>query len=109
VDPSQYPVTRHAWAEAERLDTSGALRTGGTPDVGHLTAGDYDRDALFLIASDKDDELEVKLGSFIHVHPHTKAHQLPVWDGQLKAAWAAAGYALDAFPEPGWIVVPDCS
>lgn len=99
----------YAWTESERLDNSGILRDPRLAAVGHLTAGDYDRDELFLIASDKDDKLEVELGSFMVVHPHTKAMQLPDWDQQLTRAWVAAGYNPAAMPEPGWIVTPDVS
>lgn len=108
VDVSQYKGdSPHAWHEGQRLDP--ILRDPRTAAVGHLSAGGYDNDHLFLIASDPDDTLEVNLGSFMIVHPHTKAMKLPDWDEQLTRAWVAAGYDPKAMPEPGWIVVPDLS
>lgn len=99
----------HAWHESERIDEGGLLRGPGVERVGHLTAGSYDNDELFLVASDVDDEHEVGLGSHIVLHPHTKAHSLPVWDEQLRVAWERCGYPPEQFPEPGWLVVPDMS
>ncbi|QBZ73491.1 hypothetical protein SEA_MISCHIEF19_6 [Streptomyces phage Mischief19] len=101
---------KHTWAETDRIDEGGLLSHPGTERIGHLSAGDYDRDMLFLVASDPGDEHEVKLGSFVTLQPHTKAHSLPVWDEQLRVAWERCGYGPGGdMPEPGWLVVPDLS
>uniref|UniRef100_A0AAU7GYH8 YCII-related domain-containing protein n=1 Tax=Streptomyces phage Geonosis TaxID=3158856 RepID=A0AAU7GYH8_9CAUD len=71
--------------------------------LGYLSAGDYDRDELFLTASEPGERLEVELGSFMvlaEVDTEGRAEA-------IKALAEAAGYT--GLSEPGWLVVPDCS
>ncbi|MFI0915226.1 hypothetical protein [Streptomyces abikoensis] len=92
----------HAWEEAERIDAE--LPRDRCPDVGHLSAGDYDCDMLFLVTK----ATEVALGKFEHVTPNTTtAEQLADWNRQLAEAAAALGYGR--ITEPGWLIVPDLS
>lgn len=95
---------QYAWTEAERADTELPKIKDRCPDVGYLTAGDYDRDMFFLTTKSS----EVSLGEFEHVTPDTAtAEQLADWARQLIEAAAALGYS--DITAPGWLVVPDMS
>jgi hypothetical protein len=97
-------TTEPAWAEAERLDKALTPLADRCPDVGYLTAGDYDRDRVFLTTQCD----EVDLGDYKHVTPETVTpEQLADWDRQLAVAVAELGYA-DSTPA-GWLCVPDLS
>ncbi|MEV5977539.1 hypothetical protein [Streptomyces sp. NPDC052114] len=94
-----------AWAEAERMDEALATVKDRCPDVGHLSAGDYDRDRLFLVT--KCDE--VALGEYGRASTAT-AEQRANWDLQLVNAVQALGYGENTELEPpGWLCVPDLS
>lgn len=103
VPAAQYQ-TGHIQSECEWLDAV-IRHTRGLDNrlLGHLSAGDYDRDQLFLIASETDETLEVELGSFMvlsEVDVEGRAEA-------IKALAEAAGYRDLA--EPGWLIVPDVS
>lgn len=94
----------HGWQAAEHAETELPKVKGRCPDVGVLTAGDYDRDMFFLVT----ESTEVRLGNFEHVTPgRASAEQQATWDQQLAEAARALGY--DEVTAPGWIVVPDLS
>ncbi len=102
--PADQYQTGHIQSECEWLDAV-IKHTEGLDNrlLGHLSAGDYDRDQLFLIASETDETLEVELGSFMvlaEVNTEGRAEA-------IKALAEAAGYT--GLSEPGWLVVPDCS
>lgn len=100
------PIDGPAWEEGDRVQTElqRIKASGGCPDVGYLTAGNYDADMLFLVTRSD----EVDLGTFEHVTPQTAtADQLADWDRQLIAAAMALGYTDTS--APGWLVVPDLS
>lgn len=99
------PVEGSAWEESERADDVLPKIKAACPDVGHLSAGDYDRDRFFLVT--KCDEVD--LGNFAHVTPQTAtAEQLADWNRQLAEAAERLGYGENT-GAPGWIVVPDLS
>lgn len=103
VPESQYQ-TGHIQSEEEWLDAV-INHTEGLDGslLGHLSAGNYDRDQLFIVASKPDETLEVELGSFmVLAEVDTEGRAEPI-----KALAEAAGYT--GLSEPGWIVVPDCS
>ncbi|WP_432164903.1 hypothetical protein [Streptomyces sp. bgisy031] len=94
-----------AWAEGERLDEELKNHKKRCPDVGHLSAGDYDRDRLFLVT--KSDE--IPLGQYGRASSATR-EQHANWDLQLAHAIQALGYGDRADLEaPGWICIPDLS
>lgn len=97
---------RHAWAEAEHCEEQIPQHKAQIPDVGHLTAGDYDNDQLFLMT----ECAEVEYGEWQHVTPqsHT-AEQLAAWDRQLSDAVDLLGYGNRAVSAPGWLCIPDLS
>lgn len=98
------PTDRPAWEESERAETELAKIKGQCPDVGHLEAGDYDRDMFFLTTKCT----SVDLGGYEHVTPQTAtAEQYADWDRQLIGAAMALGYKDTS--APGWFVVPDLS
>jgi len=98
------PLEGPAWKEAERADERLPTIKADCPDVGHLEAGDYDRDHFFLTT--KCDSVD--LGKFEHVTPQTASpEQIADWDRQLIAAAMALGYKDTS--APGWFVVPDLS
>ena len=98
------PIKGAPWAESERADENLPALKDRCPDVGHLSAGDYDRDHFFLVTKCT----EVDLGSFEHVTPNTaSADQLADWNRQLAIAAEVLGYTNAS--EPGWFVVPDLS
>ncbi|MFH9413991.1 hypothetical protein [Streptomyces rochei] len=94
-----------AWTETDRIDTELTKLKDRCPDVGHLEAGHYDADMVFLVT--KADT--IPLGQYGRASTAT-AEQRANWDLQLANAVHALGYSnipdLDA---PGWICVPDLS
>lgn len=95
---------RYAWHESDHAETELPKIKKDCPDVGYLTAGDYDRDMFFLVTRSN----EVGLGKFEHVTPQTASpEQIADWDRQLIAAAMALGYRDTS--APGWLVIPDCS
>lgn len=95
---------QYAWQEAEHIEAELPKYNAACPDVGHLTAGDYDADMVFLVTQSR----EVELGEYEHVTPQTATpEQIADWDRQLIAAAMALGY--EDMSAPGWLVVPDCS
>ncbi|MGW4388228.1 hypothetical protein [Streptomyces sp. NPDC004685] len=99
------PIEGHAWEEAERLDPELQKLKERCPDVGYLTAGDYDRDMVFLTAQCT----EVELGEYGRASLATR-EQCAAWDAQLANAVHDLGYAdRPGLEAPGWICVPDLS
>ena len=101
------PDDVHPWAENDRLDEQLRTLREQCPDVGYLSAGNYDADELFLTTQCD----EVALGTYKHVTPETvTAEQLADWNRQLAAAVHALGYGdLPGLGQPGWLCVPDLS
>lgn len=97
---------RYAWAEAEHCDAVLMRHKDRLPDVGHLSAGDYDADRLFITTQCQ----TVEYGEWMHVTPqsHT-AEQLAAWDRQLSDAVDLLGYGDRAVSAPGWLCIPDLS
>lgn len=102
--PREQYRTGHTQSEGEWLDAV-IRHTEGLDNrlLGHLSAGDYDRDELFLIASGPGETLTVELGSFVVL----AAVDVTGRAEAVKALAEAAGYTLTT--EPGWLVIPDCS
>jgi hypothetical protein len=95
---------QHAWEESDRVQSELPKIKAACPDVGYLSAGDYDQDFFFLVTKSS----EVELGTFEHVTPQTASpEQLADWDRQLIAAAMELGYTDTS--APGWFVVPDLS
>lgn len=95
---------QYAWEEADHAETELPKIKSACPDLGHLSAGDYDQDDFFLVTRCN----TVELGTFIHVTPQTATpERIADWDRQLIAAAMALGYTDTS--APGWLVVPDCS
>lgn len=99
----------HPWGESERLDELIAeVNTVIEPTnvrLGHVTAGRYDDDMLFVgIITDDGPDWEVGLGEFriIRASPSVP----PGWDEALKLLADRAGYDPDVIGKPGWITVP---
>ncbi|MFF4751809.1 hypothetical protein [Streptomyces sp. NPDC001270] len=101
------PNDVHTWAENDRIDEKLRTLKEQCPDVGYLSAGNYDADRLFLTTQCD----EVDLGTYKHVTPETvTAEQLAEWNRQLAVAVDALGYGtLPDLAGPGWICVPDLS
>ncbi|MFE2930654.1 hypothetical protein [Streptomyces sp. NPDC059278] len=99
------PTDGPSWEETDRIDAELAQVKERCPDVGHLSAGDYDHDMVFLVT--KCDE--VSLGTYgrgSEVSPEERA----AWDAQLANAVHALGYAdRPELEAPGWLCVPDLS
>lgn len=76
------------------------------PDVGTLTAGDYDDNHLFLVT----ECAEIPLGGFAHVIPqaHT-VEQAAEWTRQLTEAANVLGIPPEQRSEAGWLCIPDVS
>lgn len=98
-------LSNQAYEEGERLDP--IIRDvfkdadPGTPKVGHLAAGRYDDDMLF-IGIDTGDSWEVGLGEYrVSLTPAAIPRS---WDTALRAVANAAGYT--GLEQPGWITVP---
>ena len=99
------PIDAHPWTETDRIDTELAEIKDVAPDVGHLTAGDYDRDMLFLVT--QCDEIALgKYGRATDATPEQRAD----WDRQLANAVDHLGYGhLRDLEAPGWLSIPDLS
>ncbi|APY88207.1 hypothetical protein DCW30_05690 [Streptomyces alfalfae] len=94
-----------AWAESERLDKELKKHKQRCPDVGHLSAGDYDHDRLFLVT--KSDE--IPLGQYGRAST-TTPEQRANWNLQLANAVHALGYSdIPDLEAPGWLCIPDLS
>lgn len=103
VPSSQYKG--YAPEEGERLDgVIKSVSTVGGPRVGHVSAGPYDDDMLFLCVVPDGWDVEVELGAFRSFRCEKHQEDLPGWDRALSRVAAAAGYRN--LEEPGWIVVP---
>jgi hypothetical protein len=102
--PREQYQTGHIQSEEEWLDAV-INHTEGLDGqlLGHLSAGQYDRDELFLIASGPGETLEVELGSFMVLSEVDVTGRAEA----IKALAEAAGYT--SLAEPGWLIVPDCS
>ncbi|MFI2426550.1 hypothetical protein ACH5A7_21045 [Streptomyces sp. NPDC018955] len=99
------PVDGPAWAETDRIDSELAKLKDRCPDVGHLSAGHYDDDMVFLVT--KTDE--VRLGSYGRANLATDEERA-AWNLQLAHAVVALGYdELPDLAEPGWLCIPDLS
>lgn len=98
------PVEGPAWRETERIDEVLKDHKDRCPDVGHLEAGDYDRDMVFLVTSSQ----EVKLGEYGRANV-ASAQQCGEWCTQLAFAVEALGYSGMDLAAPGWLCVPDVS
>lgn len=95
------------WTETERLDELIAELGLGDTGLGHLTAGNYDRDELFLVVVRDGEDCEVKLGSFAIRRPKPFTHNQDPRPGLIARLAEAAGYG--DLGEPGWLVIPDVS
>lgn len=71
-------------------------------EVGHLNAGPYDRDSLYLVTACASAEL----GQTECIPVEATS---PGWDEQLRAAAVGLGVPADQVPTPGWFVVADMS
>ncbi|MFJ2909378.1 hypothetical protein ACIO8F_08070 [Streptomyces sp. NPDC087228] len=99
------PTDAHPWEETDRIDTELAAVKNRCPDVGHLTAGGYDRDMLFLVTECD----EISLGKYGRATTAT-AEQRADWDRQLANAVEHLGYGhIRDLEAPGWLSVPDVS
>lgn len=70
-------------------------------DICHLSAGDYDRDKLFLTTYCK----SVELGEYMRVDPFSLGHQEGMWKHNLQLASEEIGMPL--LEEPAWFCIPD--
>lgn len=102
-----------AWNQTDLIDEARkSIETPPHVSLGHLTAGSYERDELFLCCSrpyDRDDPLthaDVELGTH-RVYPASwfSSVERREWDHYLKLLIDELGYG--DLGEPGWIVVPD--
>lgn len=96
-------------AESDRLDlilSAARAKDDRLKDVGHLSAGGYDQDMLFLCASGKDQGIEASLGTYRRFSfPDVETAR--IWIEGLQVLALEAGYSgLEA---PAWIAVPDLS
>lgn len=99
------PTDEPAWRETDRIDEELKQHKERCPDVGHLSAGDYDRDMVFLVTVSQ----EIELGEYGHVN-HATAEDRANWDAQLANAVHALGYSeLPNLAAPGWLCIPDLS
>lgn len=104
-------IPTHEWAnqwanaEGERLDPVIRAVRDLAPNVMHLTAGDYDRDMLFLVIHRPGFLTEIPVGEFAKIVPE-KSRDLG-WDAQIAAVVQAMGYS--DVDRPGWIFLPDIS
>lgn len=103
--PREQYRTDHQQRECEFIDATikHTPELAGS-DVGHITAGDYDLDELFLAVVPEGQSCLIKVGSF-RIHPATCSAD--TWDVQLGLLIHALGYK--DVGEPGWCVVPDIS
>ncbi|MFI6860166.1 hypothetical protein ACIBKZ_09670 [Streptomyces sp. NPDC050421] len=96
------------WAEEDRITKALADHPDRPqfPKVRTLSAGDYDRDRLFLVTECK----EIALGGFAHVIPQARTvEQAAEWTRQLTAAARVLGIPPEQRSEPGWLCIPDVS
>ncbi|MGW4883390.1 hypothetical protein [Streptomyces murinus] len=99
------PIEGPAWEETDRLDKELPHHKESCPDVGHLSAGNYDCDMLFLVTSCD----EIKLGDYGR-QAAASADKQADWDRQLTNAVEQLGYGhLRDLVAPGWLCVPDLS
>lgn len=97
----------HAWTEAERLDGVIAALGERATGVGHIEAGNYDRDRLFLCVVPDGVDSSVNLGSFAVVCPELDFETLTLWEIKMQTVIDARGYShVGRF---GFHVVPDMS
>ncbi|MFG2225356.1 hypothetical protein [Streptomyces sp. NPDC048644] len=97
------PTDAHLWDETDRIDRVLATIKDRCPNVGHLTAGAYDDDMLFLVAECN----AVSLGEYGRAASAT-AEQRASWDHQLAHAVHHLGYgSISGLEAPGWLCVPD--
>lgn len=101
--PSDQWTEGYAGAEGEKIDSILRALGNKVKYVGHLSAGQYDNDRLFLVASHKDESLEVELGEYRRFTADVHEH----WALELVCVAQAMGYT--DLEEPSWIVVPDLS
>lgn len=105
--PKDQQPSNHVWTEAERLDRLITAIGDDAKPVGHLTAGKYDRDELFLSVVPDGVHGQVDLGEWRSYPSHAYATDIPYWDRALALVIKAAGY--EGLSDPGWMVVPDAS
>ncbi|MEU2120023.1 hypothetical protein ABZ567_31300 [Streptomyces sp. NPDC016459] len=99
------PLDVHPWTETDRIDAELGAVKSQCPDVGHLSAGDYDRDMLFLVTQSD----EIALGEYGRAALATP-EQRADWDRQLRTAVDHLGYGHPQdLEEPGWLCIPDLS
>lgn len=105
--PREHYHTDHQQRECEFIDATikHTPELAGS-DVGHITAGDYDRDELFLCVVPEGDYVEVDLGGF-RVCPVIPTEEVTGWYVQLNLLIEALGYK--DVGQIGWYVVPDIS
>lgn len=80
-------------------DALDAALGGFDGDVGHLSAGAYDRERLYLVTACH----EAELGSPESVALNLSAEQRADWDRQLEAALNALD--LPAGAKPAWLLI----
>jgi len=90
---------------SEQYDRALAQHKRQCPDVGPLTAGDYDHDRLFLVTQC----YEVSLGTYDHITPQAHDIKLADWNAQLRTAADLLGIPADQLSDPGWLCIPDVS
>lgn len=98
------PVDGPAWKETDRIEQELPKHKEHCPDVGHLEAGNYDADMVFLVTTSQ----EISLGNYGHANLAT-AEQCGQWNTQLAFAVQALGYSGLELAAPGWLCVPDLS
>ncbi|MFJ4703166.1 hypothetical protein ACIP5N_33950 [Streptomyces sp. NPDC088768] len=98
------PTDSSAWEEEERITEVLKPLKDRCPDVRTLSAGDYDRNMLFLVT----ESTEIDLGDYGRTSSAT-AEQHAAWDAQLAAAVEALGYGDRRLEAAGWLCVPDLS
>lgn len=75
--------------------------------LGHVKAGEYDQEELFLCTVPNGDDIEAELGTFKATRPDTRAAEVAEWDQLLANLIGVIGY--EGLDEPGWITVPYCA
>lgn len=110
IPREQYQAHGDPGSEAEYLDKVIATPNLTGRGLGHLLAGGYDRDELFICADDPNDRsnAEIPLGEFRRLDPKPTSSRNDQFVA-LAALIVAAGYDLLKLDNPGWIVVPDVS
>lgn len=105
--PSELWTEYTASQEGEKTDAVIRALREHMPNVAWLSAGDYDRDHLFLVIDQPGVSSEVRLGTFRLV----TGDQLTNcnWDKQLRYLADAMGYGSANVGQPGWIICPDVS